>query len=70
MAGRVAVLGTPGGYAAAHTAFQQSWRALAAVTVLAAIAAIGMTPAVRRPPHRPAPAPVLSRPWVTLPAAG
>jgi EmrB/QacA subfamily drug resistance transporter len=40
----VAILGTPVDFAAAHTAFQQSWAALAAVTVLAAIAAIGMTP--------------------------
>ena len=40
----VAVLGTPLGYAAAHTAFRHSWEALAAVTVLAAIAALGMTP--------------------------
>jgi EmrB/QacA subfamily drug resistance transporter len=40
----VAVLGTPVGYAAAHTAFQHTWWAFAAVAVLAALAAPGMTP--------------------------
>ena len=49
----VAVLGTPIGYAAAHTAFQHAWWALAAVAGLAAIAAPGMTPA-RRPAQRQA----------------
>ena len=44
----VAVLGAPVGYAAAHTAFQHVWWAFAAVAVLAAIAAPGMTPQ-RRP---------------------
>jgi hypothetical protein len=41
----VAVLGTPVGYAAAHAAFQHTWWAFAAVAVLAAAAAPGMTPA-------------------------
>jgi EmrB/QacA subfamily drug resistance transporter len=40
----VAVLGTPADFAAAHTAFRHAWWALAAVTVLAAVAATGMTP--------------------------
>jgi EmrB/QacA subfamily drug resistance transporter len=40
----VAILGTPVDYAAAHTAFRHSWWTLAAVTVLAAVAALGMTP--------------------------
>ena len=44
----VAVLGTPIGYPAAHTAFQHTWWALAAVAVLAALAAPGMTPAMRK----------------------
>ncbi|HEY2575214.1 MAG TPA: MFS transporter [Streptosporangiaceae bacterium] len=41
----VAVLGTPVGYTAAHTAFQHAWWVLAAVAALAALAAPGMTPA-------------------------
>ncbi|MDL9937671.1 DHA2 family efflux MFS transporter permease subunit [Gordonia sp. ABSL1-1] len=40
----VAVLGTPIGYVAAHNGFQQSWWVLASVAVLAAVAALGMTP--------------------------
>ncbi|MFN2560602.1 MAG: DHA2 family efflux MFS transporter permease subunit [Jatrophihabitans sp.] len=40
----VAVLGTPADFAAAHTAFRHAWWALASVTVVAAVAAIGMTP--------------------------
>jgi EmrB/QacA subfamily drug resistance transporter len=40
----VAVLGTPIGYAAAHTAFQHTWTTLAAVAVLAALTAPPMTP--------------------------
>jgi hypothetical protein len=40
----VAVLGTPVGYEAAHTAFQHTWWALAAVAVLGALAAPAMTP--------------------------
>jgi EmrB/QacA subfamily drug resistance transporter len=43
----VAVLGTPIGYAAAHTAFQHTWTILAAVAVLAALTAPPMTPAQR-----------------------
>ena len=40
----VAVLGTPDGYRAAHTAFQHTWWAFAAVAVVAAATALGMTP--------------------------
>jgi predicted cobalt transporter CbtA len=40
----VAVLGNPTGYAAAHTAFRHAWWALAVFAVLAAVAALGMTP--------------------------
>jgi len=40
----VAVLGTPVGYAAAHTAFRHAWIALAAVAVLGALVAPAMTP--------------------------
>jgi EmrB/QacA subfamily drug resistance transporter len=40
----VAVLGSPVGYPAAHAAFQHTWWAFASVAVLAAVAAIGMTP--------------------------
>jgi MFS family permease len=40
----VAVLGTPIGYAAAHTAFQHAWTILAGVAVLAALTAPPMTP--------------------------
>jgi EmrB/QacA subfamily drug resistance transporter len=40
----IAVLGTPVGYAAAHTAFQQAWLALAATAVLGALTAPLMTP--------------------------
>ncbi|WP_375501298.1 MFS transporter [uncultured Jatrophihabitans sp.] len=49
----VAVLGSPVGYAAAHTAFQHSWWAFAAVAVLAALAAPGMTPAAAAPVTAP-----------------
>ena len=44
----VAVLGTPHGYAAAHTAFRHGWWVLAAVALAGAISAIGMTPAPAR----------------------
>ncbi len=40
----VAVLGTPNGYRAVHTAFQHAWLANAVVAVLAAASALGMTP--------------------------
>lgn len=40
----VAVLGTPIGYTAAHTAFQHAWTILAGVAVLAALTAPPMTP--------------------------
>lgn len=40
----VAILGAPTGYSAAHAAFQDGWWTLAAVAVLAAVAALGMTP--------------------------
>jgi EmrB/QacA subfamily drug resistance transporter len=40
----VAVLGTPVGYAAAHSAFQHAWLALAAVAVAGALTAPFMTP--------------------------
>ena len=43
----VAVLGTPIGYAAAHTAFQHTWTILAAIAVLAALSAPPMTPTQR-----------------------
>ena len=44
----VAVLGTPAGYTATHAAFRHTWWALAAVAVLAAIVAPGMTPSTPR----------------------
>jgi hypothetical protein len=44
----VAVVGDPTGYAALHHAFQQAWWTLAAVSVVSAVAALGMTP--RRDP--------------------
>jgi EmrB/QacA subfamily drug resistance transporter len=44
----VAVLGTPADYPAAHAAFRHGWEALAAVSVLAAAAALGMTPRTKR----------------------
>jgi hypothetical protein len=50
----VAILGVPAGYPAAHAAFQHTWWTLAAVTVLAAAAALGMTPARPPVPERPA----------------
>jgi hypothetical protein len=40
----VAVLGTPTTYQQAHTAYQHGWTAVAAIAVLAAAAALGMTP--------------------------
>ncbi|WAC57845.1 DHA2 family efflux MFS transporter permease subunit [Gordonia sp. SL306] len=40
----VAILGTPVGYAAAHSAFQEAWWVLGAVALLGALAAPGMTP--------------------------
>jgi len=40
----VAVLGSPHGYPAVHAAFQHAWWVMSAVTVVAAIAALGMTP--------------------------
>lgn len=43
----VAVLGTPIGYDAAHTAFQHAWWVLAAVAWAGALTALGMTPAAR-----------------------
>lgn len=45
----VAVLGTPVGYAATHSHFQHAWAANAVVAVLAAGAALGMTPRRTRP---------------------
>ncbi|MBE7162710.1 MAG: MFS transporter [Williamsia herbipolensis] len=57
----VATVGAPVGYAAAHTAFQHAWWATAGVAVLAAVAAIFMTPAraaVSTPDAAPATAPV------------
>ncbi len=56
----VALLGTPVGYSAAHSAFQHVWWALAAVAVLAALAAPGMTP--RRAPVAATPDPQLKSP--------
>ncbi len=46
----VAVLGSPVGYPAAHQAFQHTWWAFAAVAVLAALAAPGMTPSKNAAP--------------------
>jgi len=40
----VALLGAPVGYRAAHHAFQAGWAACAALSILAAITALGMTP--------------------------
>jgi EmrB/QacA subfamily drug resistance transporter len=40
----VALLGSPIGYADAHSSFQHVWWAMAAIAVLAALAAPGMTP--------------------------
>ncbi|MFW0797037.1 MFS transporter [Gordonia sp. CPCC 205515] len=40
----VAILGTPIGFTAAHSAFQHAWWALAVVAVGAALAALGMSP--------------------------
>ena len=45
----VAVLGTPSGYLAVHAAFQHVWWVLAGVAGLAALTAVGMTPARRIP---------------------
>jgi hypothetical protein len=44
----VALLGTPVGYAAAHDAFQRVWLAVAVSSVVAAAAALGMTPRTAR----------------------
>jgi len=43
----VAILGTPHGYRAVHDAFEHAWWAMAVMAVVAAAAALGMTP--RRP---------------------
>jgi EmrB/QacA subfamily drug resistance transporter len=40
----VAILGAGSGYADVHTAFQHAWWAIAGISLLAAVAAIGMTP--------------------------
>jgi hypothetical protein len=47
----VALLGHPSGYPDAHAAFQRVWLAVAISTVLAAAAAIGMTPRLEREPE-------------------
>ncbi len=52
----VAVLGTPVGYAQAHTVFRHAWWTVAAVALLAALAAPSMTPQTARP--EPVPDPV------------
>ncbi|MCQ0015805.1 MFS transporter [Actinomadura madurae] len=52
----VAVLGTPHGYADAHTAYVNSWLMVGGFMVIAAIAALGMTPR-RLQPSRPVPEP-------------
>ena len=46
----VAVIGTPHGYAATHDAFRAAWLVIAVVAVLAAVSALGMTPARSRQP--------------------
>jgi EmrB/QacA subfamily drug resistance transporter len=43
----VALLGRPEGYATLHAAFQRSWWAVAATSLAAAVAALGMTPRTR-----------------------
>jgi hypothetical protein len=48
----VAVLGSPVGYPAAHTAFQHTWAASAAVAILATALATGMNPRPTPTPHR------------------
>jgi EmrB/QacA subfamily drug resistance transporter len=54
----IAVLGNPVGYAAAHAAFQHTWWTLAAVALLAAVAAPGMSPRpAPEPASQPAPNP-------------
>ncbi|WP_141578326.1 MFS transporter [Actinomadura sp. WMMA1423] len=45
----VAVLGTPRGYPEAHTAYVHAWLMVGAFMVIAAIAALGMTPRRLRP---------------------
>jgi MFS family permease len=40
----VAVLGSPVGWAATHAAFQAGWWAVAAISAVAAVSALGMTP--------------------------
>jgi EmrB/QacA subfamily drug resistance transporter len=52
----VAVLGTPLGYADAHTAYVNAWLMVGGFMVIAAIAALGMTPR-RLQPTRPVPEP-------------
>jgi EmrB/QacA subfamily drug resistance transporter len=47
----VALVGKPIGYVAAHDAFQRVWLAVAVSAVLAAVAAIGMTPRSTRAPE-------------------
>lgn len=56
----VAVLGTPIGYAAAHTAFQHTWTTLGVVAVLAALTAPPMTPKQRVEAEPIAPAELLA----------
>ncbi len=51
----VALVGKPVGYLAAHEAFQRVWVAVAVSALVAAVAAIGMTPRSAREPE-PAPA--------------
>ena len=46
----VAILGTPRGFRAVHEAFEHAWWAMAAMALVAAVAALGMTP--RRSPAR------------------
>ncbi|MEU3985808.1 MFS transporter [Streptomyces sp. NPDC026672] len=45
----VAVLGTPGTYTAAHTAFVHGWWTMAAVELVAAVACLGLLPRRARP---------------------
>jgi EmrB/QacA subfamily drug resistance transporter len=49
----VAILGSPTSYDAARHVFMVGWGACAAAAVVAAVAALGMTPAVRREPAAP-----------------
>jgi EmrB/QacA subfamily drug resistance transporter len=61
----IAVLGTPSGYPATHAAFHRAWEVLAAITVLAATAALGMTPP--RPDGRSSPSSDSSADGVAVP---